>query len=122
MLKKRVLIVEDEALLALDIAEELNSAGFTVLGPAASVVKALDLVREEGCDAAILDVNIRDETSEKIAATLREAGTPFCFLSGISKDECEPWMSNAPFVSKPVDFDNLFVTLNGLFEITDKGL
>lgn len=121
-MKKRVLIVEDEPLLALDIAHEITVAGFSAVGPATSVTKALELVCNVGCDAAILDVNIRNETSEKIALTLRESGIPFLFLSGLFKDEVLPWMNDARFVSKPVDFGELFSALHELVQIAEEGL
>jgi DNA-binding response OmpR family regulator len=81
----RVLVVEDEAILALDIAEQLSSAGFQVVGPAPSVAKALKLITDVGCDFAVLDVNLRDETAEPVARELRSRSTPFLFLSAVSK-------------------------------------
>lgn len=108
---KQVLIVEDEALIALDIAQELMLAGFAVVGPAVSVNTALDLISDVRCDVAILDVNIRDETSERIVSELRLVGTPFIFLSGVSKDQRQIWMADAPFVSKPVDYALLLQAL-----------
>ncbi len=120
-MNKRILVVDDEPLLALDIAQEITLAGFSVLGPATSVTKALELVCNEGCDAAVLDVNLRNETSEKIAVNLRESKIPFLFLSGLSRDEVLPWMYETPFVSKPVDFGELFAVLNDLVQIADEG-
>lgn len=74
-------LVEDEALLAIDIAGHLTDAGFSVIGPAASGTKALALIKENGCDIAVLDVNLRDETSEPIAE-LRTNGTLLSFCRG----------------------------------------
>jgi AmiR/NasT family two-component response regulator len=51
-MNKRVLVVEDEAMLALDIANQLSDGGFEVVGPATSVAKALELVERTGCDLA----------------------------------------------------------------------
>ena len=98
----RVLIVEDEALLAIDIAVHLTNAGFSVVGPAASVAKALKLIEEDGCDIAILDVNLRGENSEPIARHLNIRGTPFVFLSGISQEQQPDWMEGALLLPKPV--------------------
>ena len=55
----RVLVVEDEALIAIDIAQNLTDAGFEVVGPATSVARALRLIGEEGCDVGVLDFNLR---------------------------------------------------------------
>jgi DNA-binding response OmpR family regulator len=98
----RVLVVEDEALLAIDIAGHLTDAGFSVIGPAASVTKALALIKEGGCDIAVLDVNLRDETSEPIARELRTNGTPFIFVSGISREQPPDWFEGVLLLPKPV--------------------
>jgi DNA-binding NarL/FixJ family response regulator len=79
---KRVLIVEDDALLALDIAQQMSDAGFEVVGPATSVAKALKLVTEVGCDAAVLDVNLGTGTAP-MALGLKARGTPFVVLQVI---------------------------------------
>ena len=97
----RTLVVEDEALLAIDIAGHLADAGFRVIGPATSVAKALRLIEEVGCDVAVLDVNLRDETAEPIARELRARGTPFVFLSGISNERLPAWLNAAILLPKP---------------------
>jgi len=117
-LNNRVLIVEDEALIALDIAGELMLAGFRIVGPATSVNAALTLISDVGCDVAVLDVNVRDETSERIASVLRTAGTPFLFLSGLSRDQYQNWMAEAPFISKPVDYASLLSALQSCLDGT----
>jgi DNA-binding response OmpR family regulator len=97
----RVLVVEDEALLALDIADQLRDAGLEVVGPATSVGEALKLVGGTGCDIAILDVNLGSETAGPIARELRARGTPFVVLSGYSSAQHPPEFHGAPLLSKP---------------------
>ena len=97
----RVLVVEDEALLALDIAKQLTDAGLDVVGPAVSVAKALRLIAEAGCDVAVLDVNLGSETAEPVARDLRARGTPFVVLSGYSSEQHPPGFHGAPLLSKP---------------------
>src|ERR1044071_818409 len=87
---KRVLVVEDEALLALEIAELLTDAGLEVVGPATSVAKALNLINNPGCDIVILDVNLGSEHSEPVALELRARGIPFLVVSGNSRDHLPP--------------------------------
>ena len=70
--KKRILVVEDAALIAVDLSEMLNEAGLEVVRPAGIVAEALRLVSTEGCDAAILDVNLGGGTSAPIGRELRE--------------------------------------------------
>jgi DNA-binding response OmpR family regulator len=100
---KRALVVEDEALLALEIAEYLTDAGLEVVGPAASVAKALNLVNDPGCDVGILDVNLGKEHSEPVALELRARGIPFVVLSGNSREHIPVGFAGAPSVSKPVE-------------------
>jgi PAS domain S-box-containing protein len=99
----RVLVVEDEALIASEIESMLSNAGFNVVGPAASVNQALALLEHEGCDAAILDVSLSDdETSEPIARGLIRNGTPFVVMSGYSRDQLPEVFRAAPFIAKPL--------------------
>lgn len=111
----RVLIVEDEFFIALDIGQQLADAGFEVVGPAPSVAKALKLAAEPGCDVAILDVNLGGETSEPVARKLREADKPFVVLSGYS-DSRLPWYGAAPVLSKPLRMQDLIAALQGCVE------
>jgi len=97
----RVLVVDDEALIALDVAQQLTDAGYEVIGPATSVAGALQLLRKHGCDAAVLDARLGDETSETIAQELQVIGKPFVVLSGYSSEHLTSKFGNAPLLSKP---------------------
>jgi CheY-like chemotaxis protein len=110
-MSKRVLVVEDEVLLALDIAQQLTDCGFDVVGPATSVAKALALIAEGGCDVAVLDVNLGDETAEPIAHGLRARGTPFVVLTGYSSEQLQSGFGGAPVLSKPTSRDVLVAAL-----------
>jgi AmiR/NasT family two-component response regulator len=107
----RVLVVEDEAILAIDIAEQLSDAGFDIVGPAPSVAKALRLIKEVGCDIAVLDFNLRDETAESIASELQARNTPFLFVSGVSRERLPQWCSSALLLPKPIRRDALVAAL-----------
>ena len=107
----RVLVVEDEALVALDIAEQLTDAGFGVIGPATSVTKALKLIGEVGCDAAVLDVNLRDETAEPVASELRSRQIPFLFLSAVSGEQLPAGFGGEVLLAKPARSDVLIAAL-----------
>jgi DNA-binding response OmpR family regulator len=100
-MSKRVLVVEDNALLGLDMAEQLTNAGLEVVGPAISVAEALKLVVDKGCDVAVLDVNLGSETSEAVALELLARQTPFVTLSGYSSAQHPPGLRGAPALSKP---------------------
>lgn len=77
ILGRSVLVVEDEALVALDMEETLKTAGVRVMGPAASVAEAMGLLETGTPDAAILDLNLRGELVTPVARKLREQGVPF---------------------------------------------
>jgi DNA-binding response OmpR family regulator len=110
-MKKRVLVVEDEALLGLDIAQQLTNAGLEVVGPAISVAKALRLMAEKGCDVAVLDVNLGDETAEPVALELQARRTPFVVLSGYSSEQHPLGFRGAPALSKPARPEELVALL-----------
>ncbi len=78
----RILIVEDETLIAMMLEEWIVELGHTPVGPAHSVAKAMELVRDAPCDAAIVDFNLRGETAEPVSALLRARNVPFAFASG----------------------------------------
>jgi CheY-like chemotaxis protein len=100
----RVLVVEDEYLLADDLRREIEAAGAEVLGPAASVGAALRLLDgPDRADAAVLDVNLGGDSVYPVARALRRLGVPFVFLTGF-----DPWalprdFADAPHYEKPVD-------------------
>ncbi len=109
---KRILIVEDDAIMALDLMGELQKHGFSVLGPCATSQSAIDVFEENGCDAAILDVNLGTETSERVAQTLNEKGVPFVVVSGYSIGQFSDAYDEAPYLPKPVQTDNLLRLLS----------
>lgn len=102
---KRVLVVEDEMLLALDLETGLRDAGCVVLGPVGNLRSALRLVEREAdaIDAAILDVNLSGERVFPVAERLRDAGVPFLFATAYSaSDDLYPRrIMDAPRLTKP---------------------
>ena len=99
----RILIVEDDPFIALDLADQLRSAGFGVIGPAHNVKTALDKLGREPCDVGVIDVHLGRETSEPVAMFLAERSIPFVTLSGYSKDQHPPAFLKGTALSKPVD-------------------
>jgi CheY-like chemotaxis protein len=78
----RVLLVEDEIMIALLVEEILVEFSHTVVGPASRIDRALELVASEAIDVAILDVNIDDKDVYPVAEALAARGIPFMFVSG----------------------------------------
>jgi DNA-binding response OmpR family regulator len=106
-LRKRVLIVEDDALLAMDLAEQLEASGFDVLGPCMSTKHALSVVEKVGCDAAVLDINLGKETSETIAVRLGDLAIPFVVASGYAPDQWPVAFSGHAALTKPFQTEHL---------------
>jgi CheY-like chemotaxis protein len=78
----RILIAEDEALVAMMIEDIVTDLGCTVVGPAASVARALALIDGERLDGALVDLNLGGEHARPIAEALVARGIPFVFVSG----------------------------------------
>jgi len=78
----RVLVVEDEPVVAMCLEDILEELGCVTIGPAARLTEGMALATGETLDAAILDINLGGERSTEIAATLRARGVPFAFASG----------------------------------------
>lgn len=100
----RLLLVEDEYLLAMYLAEALQDLGAEVLGPVGSVDDALDLIDSEPhIDAAILDVNLRGEPSYAIADVLALRHVPFVFASGYERRMLPERYRDVGICAKPFD-------------------
>ena len=83
---KRVLVVEDEMLVALLVEDILAEAGCIVIGPFARVRDALAAVKTEVVDLALLDVNVAGEKVFPVAHALEKRGVPFLFVTGYGQD------------------------------------
>ena len=83
----RILIVEDEPVIAITLEEVLIDAGFAIAGVAGKLDKALALVESGGCDAAIVDANLAGVSASPVAISLAARGLPYIVMSGYSPDQ-----------------------------------
>jgi CheY-like chemotaxis protein len=97
----RVLIVEDEPLIAMMLEDILIDLGCVVVAMASRVDEALDLVRMVECDGAVLDVNIHGERSFPVAAALDQRGVGYVFATGYGINGVEGEFKRAPVLQKP---------------------
>jgi DNA-binding response OmpR family regulator len=97
-----VLVVEDEWLIAASLADVLTGAGYAIVGPAPRSADAFRLVGSTPLSAAVLDVNLRDETSFCIADKLAQKQIPFIFLSGYSSCDIPERFHDRRLLTKPV--------------------
>jgi two-component sensor histidine kinase/CheY-like chemotaxis protein len=115
--KLTALLVEDEPLVAMMMADVLSDFDFTVLGPFASVDKAIAAVDEASLHFALLDINLRGEMVYPVAARLRELGVPFIFMTGYAPEGVSKEFNDAPILKKPVDQGQLYRAIQRVTEI-----
>ena len=99
---RRVLIVEDEALVAMMLEEELESLGLSIIANCGSVSDAVRAIDSETPDAAILDVNLGGEFVYPVADRLLERGVPFVFLTGYGRESVDQRYQFVQILEKPV--------------------
>lgn len=104
---KRILIVEDEPMIAMLLEDMILDEGGVVVGPAGRLVEALGLARAEGIDAAVLDVNLEGARSFAVADVLRERGIPFMFATGYGAMATTDAHADVPVIAKPYQLDAL---------------
>jgi CheY-like chemotaxis protein len=110
---RQILIVEDEYMIAADLARSLKDLGVSVLGPARSVADALAIIqKEEVVDAAVLDVDLGVEKVFAVADALRQRGVPFVFATGYDHWLMPCTYEDVPRFEKPVDTGALARTLS----------
>ena len=103
----RILLVEDEALIGMMMADVLADLGYEVVGPVTRVSEAVSTARKGAFDSAVLDVNLRGELVYPVAEILRRDGVPFIFITGYSADRIEERFANVPVLQKPLQRDEL---------------
>lgn len=110
----RVLLVEDQPIIALHMAELLHLEGYEVLGPAHAVVPALALIAKTPPDAALLDLDLDGATSVPVAEALATRGIPFAFLSGHTAERLPRALRDRPLIAKPAMPEALLAALRAL--------
>jgi DNA-binding response OmpR family regulator len=115
---KRILVVEDEAIVAMLVEDGLLDAGAKVLGPAASVDEALQLIEraasDGGLSAAVLDINLNGEAVSPVADRLTALGVPFLFATGYVEGCDTGGHTAAPILHKPFDPTSLVAAVDTL--------
>lgn len=111
----RVLVVDDEALVAFDIADQCEAAGYEVIGPALTLNQGLELVAQYTPSLALLDINIRNELVWPLARVLRERSVPTVFISANCRHaEIDNEFTSAACLDKPIDWDQVRRTIGPL--------
>lgn len=104
----RILVVEDQPLIAMDLEDLLLSRGYEVIGPKASVAAAIECLTQVTPDAALLDIDLHGETSFPIGIELKRRGVPFVFATGTAEcDDLPDDLKETPVIRKPWDVDDV---------------
>ncbi len=111
---KKILVLEDEPLVAMLLEEMLLDLGCEVVGPAYSLREGERLAREAVLDAAVLDVNVNGEMSDPVADALRARGVPFALATGYGPSAPIAADGSVPVLQKPYPADKLAAVLSGL--------
>jgi DNA-binding NtrC family response regulator len=99
----RVLIVEDEYFLATDLEQSLRLEGAEIVGPIYELSQALTQIKEDGFDAAVIDINLRGQSAFPIADQLTVKRIPFVFATGYSQEVIPDRFREVKRFEKPYD-------------------
>lgn len=114
-----MLVVEDEALVAMELADVLQQQSCRVVGSVGSVDRALTLLETQQPDAALLDFNLRGKSALPVALALNERGVPFLVISGYSKAQSgNQKLGEVRWLTKPVSHAELVQALKQMFAST----
>ena len=117
---QRILLVEDDYLIATDLADELENEGAQVIGPAASVNEALRLIEStDRIDSAVLDINLKGRMVFPVVDALMEQDVPFLFLTGYDQVAILAHYTDAAHYAKPVDPAEIVEALTRIASGTD---
>src|SRR5215213_1176389 len=116
LLGARVLLAEDDALVALYLMTTLQTAGCVVVGPVSAVAEALTIIDSEPPDAAVLDLRFAAGDTAPVAAALLAGGVPFVILTDDAGLELEPALAGAPRLLKPVQPEALLDLVHDLLQ------
>ena len=104
----RILLVEDEMLVAMLLEDMLTESGHTVIGPVAKLDKAVEAARDESIDLAILDVNLHGHEVFPVAEVLAARQIPFVFSTGYGAAGLPDAWRQRPTLQKPFRRDDLY--------------
>lgn len=115
----RVLVVEDEMMIALDLTEAIEAAQGEVVGPARSVAEAIREIETDNIQAAILDRTLLDGKATPVAMLLAEKGIPFIFYSGSRADRLHEDFPGISVFQKPTAAEDLIKALSDIIVTPD---
>jgi DNA-binding NarL/FixJ family response regulator len=113
----RILVIEDEFLVALDMTAALEHMGYGAVSHAETESSALQQLTENDWDAVIADANLNGCGIEKIGVLLQVRNIPFVIVTGYERENLPAFIRDAPMLSKPVSFESLAQTVRRLCKL-----
>jgi DNA-binding response OmpR family regulator len=114
---RRILIVEDEAIVSLMLEDLLTESGCIVIGPTGTTTAALALIEHESIDCAVLDVKLTDGMSVPVAEALAARGIRFVIATGWDRESIPPAYNGAPVLSKVFMPDQLIEAIADILRL-----
>jgi DNA-binding NtrC family response regulator len=105
--KRRILLVEDEYFVAIEVVRALEDEGAVAVGPTRTVQEARKVMEREAIDAAILDINLHNQPVFPLADELEQRKVPFVFATGYGEQAIPARFRHVPRFEKPLDLDAL---------------
>jgi len=112
---RRILILDDEPLIAMMVEDWLTELGFEPVGPANSVASALQLTNDQEIDGAILDVSLGGENCYEVAGILQQRNIPFAFATGRGAEDVDSRFQGVAVLTKPFEFETVKSLMGKLF-------
>jgi CheY-like chemotaxis protein len=110
----RVLVAEDNTLIAMDLEDLLKTYGCEIIGPSVSVMEAVSHVEQGGVDIAVIDYLLEDGTAERLAKLLDIKGIPYALCTGVAEREISSLHPNTPILGKPYKAEDVSLVVNSL--------
>lgn len=113
---KRIILIEDEALVAMELEASLSGAGYQIVGEAGNLEQAKRLIAGTACDAALLDVNLAGRPVDELVAALKQKNVPFAFVTGYGRAGLPDGCREAMVVEKPFSRERLLAAVASLLD------
>jgi len=112
-LGNRIIIIEDEVLIALDIEQAVADAGCEVAGCARTIPEALDFLQNQDYDGAVVDANLNGDSARPVMEYLDRNQTPYIVVSGYTRDQLEFLSDETLLIGKPFSMGELTSSIRG---------
>jgi CheY-like chemotaxis protein len=114
----RVLVIEDEAIIAAVLENALVEGGCSVVGPVATLGRALETIENTTIDAALLDIKINGRDTYPVADVLAGRGIPFVFVSGFTRKDLPVRYRHCAHITKPFEPSAIMTALGSVAQRT----